>query len=109
MLADDDAVGSAVLHAGGVIESMPRGATHISMSTISVDAFRGSMAERHGKRGQHYIAAPVFGRPDAAEAGKLFIAAAGAKDVVERLHAGAGGAVASGCSSSAKSPRWPTW
>lgn len=83
MLADDDAVGSAVLHAGGVIESMPRGATHISMSTISVDLSR-KMAEQHGQRGQHYIAAPVFGRPDAAEAGKLFIAAAGAPDVVER-------------------------
>jgi 3-hydroxyisobutyrate dehydrogenase-like beta-hydroxyacid dehydrogenase len=83
MLADDHAVESAVLHAGGVIESMPRGATHISMSTISVDLSK-RLAEEHAKRGQQYIAAPVFGRPDAAEAGKLFVAAAGARDVVER-------------------------
>jgi 3-hydroxyisobutyrate dehydrogenase-like beta-hydroxyacid dehydrogenase len=83
MLADDQAVESAVLHTGGVIDSLPRGATHISMSTISVDLSK-KLDEEHDKRGQHYMAAPVFGRPDAAEAGKLFVAAAGAKDVVDR-------------------------
>src|SRR5262249_16596534 len=36
------------------------------------------------KHGQHYIAAPVFGRPEAAEAGKLFVAAAGEKSAIER-------------------------
>jgi len=83
MLADDHAVESAVLHSGGVIDSLPRAATHISMSTISVDLSK-KLAEQHDQRGQHYIAAPVFGRPDAAEQGKLFVAAAGAKSVVER-------------------------
>lgn len=83
MLADDHAVESAVLHAGGVIDNLPRGATHISMSTISVDLSK-KLAEEHGKLGQQYIAAPVFGRPDAAEAGKLFVAAAGAKGVIDR-------------------------
>ncbi len=83
MLADDHAVESAVLHSGGAIESLPRGATHISMSTISV-VFSKALAEEHRKRGHHYLSAPVFGRPDAAEAGKLFIAAAGEKDVLER-------------------------
>jgi 3-hydroxyisobutyrate dehydrogenase-like beta-hydroxyacid dehydrogenase len=82
MLADDAAVESAVLHPGGVIETLPRGATHVSMSTISV-ALSQKLAEEHAKRGQQYIAAPVFGRPDAAEAGKLFVAAAGEKNVVE--------------------------
>lgn len=83
MLADDHAVESAVLHAGGVIDNLPRGAAHVSMSTISVELSK-KLAEEHGKRSQHYMAAPVFGRPDAAEAGKLFVAAAGAKDVVDR-------------------------
>lgn len=83
MLADDSAVESAVLHSGGVMESLPRGATHISMSTISV-ALSQRLAEEHGKRGHHFIAAPVFGRPEAAEAGKLFVAAAGEKATVER-------------------------
>lgn len=83
MLADDSAVESAVLQSGGVLESLPRGATHISMSTISV-ALSKRLAEEHGKRGQHYITAPVFGRPDAAETGKLFVATAGERAAVER-------------------------
>ena len=83
MLADDAAVESAVLHAGGVIESLPVNAAHISMSTISV-ALSKKLAEEHGKRGQQYIAAPVFGRPEAAEAAKLFVVAAGDKETVER-------------------------
>jgi 3-hydroxyisobutyrate dehydrogenase-like beta-hydroxyacid dehydrogenase len=83
MLADDPAVESAVLHPGGVLESLPPEATHISMSTISVPLSR-KLAEEHARRGHKYIAAPVFGRPEAAEAGKLFIVAAGDKDAVER-------------------------
>ena len=84
MLADDHAVESAVLHAGGVMDNLPSGATHISSSTISVELSK-RLAEEHGKRGQHYVAAPVFGRPDAAEAGKLFAAAAGEKAALDRV------------------------
>jgi 3-hydroxyisobutyrate dehydrogenase-like beta-hydroxyacid dehydrogenase len=83
MLADDHAVESAVLHSGGVLDHLPKGAVHISMSTISV-ALSQKLAEDHGKHGQQYIAAPVFGRPEAAEAGKLFVVAAGDKSAVER-------------------------
>jgi 3-hydroxyisobutyrate dehydrogenase-like beta-hydroxyacid dehydrogenase len=83
MLADDHAVESSVLHSGGVVDNLRRGATHISMSTISVDLSK-KLTEEHGKRGQHFLAAPVFGRPDAAASGKLFVVAAGAKDLVER-------------------------
>jgi 3-hydroxyisobutyrate dehydrogenase-like beta-hydroxyacid dehydrogenase len=83
MLADDHAVESAVLHSEGVLDHLPKGAVHISMSTISV-ALSQKLAEEHGKHGQQYIAAPVFGRPEAAEAGKLFVVAAGDKSAVER-------------------------
>ena len=76
MLADDDAVAEVVLGEGGVVESLPAGALHVSSSTISI-----SMSERlatvHAKAGQRFVAAPVFGRPDVATAGRLFIAAAG--------------------------------
>ena len=34
--------------------------------------------------GQEYVAAPVFGRPEAAEAGKLFVVAAGPKKSIDR-------------------------
>jgi 3-hydroxyisobutyrate dehydrogenase-like beta-hydroxyacid dehydrogenase len=83
MLADDHAVESAVLHSGGMLDNLPRGAMHISMSTIGV-ALSQKLAEEHGKRGQQYIAAPVFGRPEAAEAGKLFVVAAGDKSAMGR-------------------------
>ncbi len=83
MLADDAAVESAVLHSGGVLDKLPKGAAHISMSTISVALSR-KMEEAHRLRGHQYVAAPVFGRPDAADAGKLFIAAAGSHDAIER-------------------------
>jgi len=84
MLADDHAVESAVLHPGGVLESLPKGAAHISMSTISVALSR-KLAEEHAKRGHQYVAAPVFGRPEAAEAATLFVVVAGGKVAVERL------------------------
>jgi 3-hydroxyisobutyrate dehydrogenase-like beta-hydroxyacid dehydrogenase len=83
MLADDAAVEAAVFSANGVLAALPKGATHISMSTISVALSR-RLEEEHRRHGHHYVAAPVFGRPDAAAAGKLFVAAAGEKTAVER-------------------------
>lgn len=82
MLADDHAVESSVLHSNAVLDNLPKGATHISMSTISVALSR-KLNEEHAKHGHKYMAAPVFGRPDAAAGGKLFIAAAGEPTVVE--------------------------
>ena len=81
MLADDAAVESTIIDAG-IIEILPSGAIHISMSTISV-ALSQKLCAEHEKRGQHYLAAPVFGRPDAAESGKLFVSAAGRKNVLD--------------------------
>jgi 3-hydroxyisobutyrate dehydrogenase-like beta-hydroxyacid dehydrogenase len=83
MLADDHAVSSAVFDTGGILDNLASGAVHISMSTISV-ALSQRLAGEHAKRGQHYVAAPVFGRPEAAAAAKLFIAAAGDASVIER-------------------------
>src|ERR1039458_3566502 len=82
MLADDTAVESAVLHSGGVLENLPKGGLHISMSTISVALSR-KLAEAHAQRGQQYVAAPVFGRPEAAEARKLFVVVAGESSAIE--------------------------
>jgi 3-hydroxyisobutyrate dehydrogenase-like beta-hydroxyacid dehydrogenase len=76
MLADDTAVSGVVLGKGGIVESLGRGAIHISMSTISV-ALSKSLAQAHAAAGQRFVAAPVFGRPDAAAAAKLFIVPAG--------------------------------
>ena len=83
MLADDRAVQDVIFEPGRAIESLPAGAVHISMSTISVDLSR-RLAKSHAERQQHYVAAPVFGRPDAAAAGKLFIVSAGPAAQIER-------------------------
>ena len=76
MVADDPALEDLIFGAGKVLEVLGRGATHISMSTISVSLSR-RLAEAHAKAGQEYVSAPVFGRPQAAEAAKLFVVAAG--------------------------------
>src|SRR5713101_4758677 len=83
MLADDGAVEEALLGHDGAMSALPPGTVHVGMSTISVQLSRRLLAEHQGKQ-QHYIAAPVFGRPDAAAAGKLFIVAAGPSQQIER-------------------------
>jgi 3-hydroxyisobutyrate dehydrogenase-like beta-hydroxyacid dehydrogenase len=76
MLADDHALADVVLSGGGVLQSLSGDAVHVSMSTVSVELSK-KMAQTHAERGQRFIAAPVFGRPEAAAAGKLFIVSAG--------------------------------
>jgi 3-hydroxyisobutyrate dehydrogenase-like beta-hydroxyacid dehydrogenase len=83
MLADDGAVEDAVLGPGRVLQSLPAGAVHMSMSTISVALSR-RLTAAHREKQQYFLAAPVFGRPDAAAAAKLFIVAAGAAGQIER-------------------------
>jgi 3-hydroxyisobutyrate dehydrogenase-like beta-hydroxyacid dehydrogenase len=80
MLADDPAVVATVLD-GGVLQALPSGAVHVSMSTIS-PALSRRLAEAHRAAGQAYVAAPVFGRPDAAAAKRLWIIAAGPADAL---------------------------
>src|SRR2546425_7836467 len=83
MLADDAAVEAVIFSPGNAIEALPAGAVAISMSTISVE-FSRRLARAHSEKQQHYLAAPVFGRPDAAAAGKLFIVAAGPAEQIGR-------------------------
>ena len=80
MLSDDHAIEDVL---DSVVAALPKGAIHISMSTISV-ALSQRMAELHKAKGQAYVAAPVFGRPEAAEAAKLFVVAAGPDGVLRR-------------------------
>lgn len=84
MLADDKAVEAVVFGDGGVLASLGPKAVHISVSTIST-ALSTRLAEAHTKAGQRYVAAPVFGRPEAASAAKLFVVAAGASEAVKTV------------------------
>lgn len=83
MLADDAATEAVVFGEGGLLASMRPGAVHAAMSTISV-ALSERLAKAHGEAGQGYVAAPVFGRPEAAAAAKLFVVAAGPAPAIER-------------------------
>jgi len=83
MLADDHALEDCIFGSGRALESLPTGAVHIGASTVSVALSR-RLAAAHREKRQHYIAAPVFGRPEAAAAAKLFVVAAGPHDQIGR-------------------------
>jgi len=82
MLADDNAVESVVFDDAGVVNILRKGAIHISSSTISV-ALSEKMTAAHAANGQRFVSAPVFGRPDTAAAGRLFVAVAGSPEAVD--------------------------
>ncbi|RAP57726.1 NAD(P)-dependent oxidoreductase [Oleiagrimonas sp. MCCC 1A03011] len=83
MLADDAAV-RAVLLDGGVLDALPTGGVHVNHATISVRLAR-ELSDLHAARDVHYVAAPVFGRPDMAAAGKLHVVCAGDRNSLERV------------------------
>lgn len=82
MLADDAALRQLTFADGGIVEKLRAGGTHVSMSTVSVGLTR-ELTAAHLQARQSFIAAPVFGRPDMAAAGKLFIVAAGTAAAVK--------------------------
>jgi len=82
MLANDNAVEAVVFGEHGILESLPAGAIHISSSTISVGLAE-RLAAAHAGVGQGFVAAPVFGRPELAAAGNLYVLAAGEQAAVQ--------------------------
>lgn len=83
MLADDHALEDVLLGSGNLLSKLKPEQIHVSMSTISVELSR-NLVEAHRRHGTGFITAPVFGRPEAAEAAKLFIVAAGPKALVSK-------------------------
>jgi 3-hydroxyisobutyrate dehydrogenase-like beta-hydroxyacid dehydrogenase len=93
MVADDSALQAVTLGEGGLLGRLA-GGVHISCSTVSAATAR-TLAERHAAAGCQYVSAPVFGRPDAAAAGKLWVlhsglpaAKAQARPVLEAISQG---------------------
>jgi 3-hydroxyisobutyrate dehydrogenase-like beta-hydroxyacid dehydrogenase len=88
MLPDDDSVldasfGRTGPGGEGFALGLRRGAIHLSMSTIGT-ATASHLTREHARHGQGFVAAPVFGNPDAAKARRLFVVMAGAPADVER-------------------------
>jgi 3-hydroxyisobutyrate dehydrogenase-like beta-hydroxyacid dehydrogenase len=82
MLANDAAVEAGVFGSSRMLESLPAGAIHISSSTISV-GLAARLAAAHAGVGQGFVAAPVFGRPEVAATGNLYVLAAGEPAILE--------------------------
>jgi 3-hydroxyisobutyrate dehydrogenase-like beta-hydroxyacid dehydrogenase len=83
MLADDASVEAVTVGADGILAGLAPNATHIGMSTISVAATK-KFAEMHVRAGCNFVAAPVFGRPEAARAHMLWIVPGGEARLIER-------------------------
>jgi 3-hydroxyisobutyrate dehydrogenase-like beta-hydroxyacid dehydrogenase len=88
MVPDDAAAheivfGDASSAGRGLATGLKPGALHLSMSTISA-GMSSTIAAEHVGHNQHYVAAPVFGNPDAAKARELYVIAAGKPDQIER-------------------------
>jgi 3-hydroxyisobutyrate dehydrogenase-like beta-hydroxyacid dehydrogenase len=82
MLANDAAVEAVTLGPEGLLDSVAPGAIHIGMSTVSLAQTR-RLVDEHVRRGVRYVAAPVFGRPEAAKAKLLWIIAGGEAEAIE--------------------------
>jgi 3-hydroxyisobutyrate dehydrogenase-like beta-hydroxyacid dehydrogenase len=76
MVADDAALESVTVGADGLGERLGRGGIHVSMSTVAPATSR-RLAEHHAACANTYISAPVFGRPEAARAKRLWMLASG--------------------------------
>jgi 3-hydroxyisobutyrate dehydrogenase-like beta-hydroxyacid dehydrogenase len=80
----DDAALEAVLFGGGALKAMMPGAVHVSLSTISV-ALSDRLTVMHRTEHLTFVGAPVFGRPNVAEAGRLATVVAGEREAVEKV------------------------
>ena len=83
MLSADEAVREVVLDSGA-LDAARQGATHVMSATISV-GFSQELETVHADHGIGYVAAPVLGRPDVAEAGQLNVLAAGPSAEIEKV------------------------
>lgn len=84
MVSNDAALVAVTTGAGGVLEKLGPEGIHLVTATVA-PATAAKLAPLHAERGATYVAAPVFGRPDAAAAKKLWIVAAGPQAARERV------------------------
>ena len=83
ILAHDAAIEEVFFGEDQLIQKLKADSIHICMSTISVAMAR-KLTEAHARAGNGYVSAPVFGRPEAAAAAKLFVTAAGPAALLKR-------------------------
>jgi 3-hydroxyisobutyrate dehydrogenase-like beta-hydroxyacid dehydrogenase len=84
MLSDDQGLEEVVFGERGILGKLGTGGIHLSMSTVS-PTLASQLADEHRAKGEHYVAATVFGRPEAAAAAKLWICTSGDASARERV------------------------
>jgi 3-hydroxyisobutyrate dehydrogenase-like beta-hydroxyacid dehydrogenase len=80
----DDAALEAVIFDAGALKAMQPASIHVSLSTISVK-LSDRLSEAHRAAGSHFAAAPVFGRPNVAEEGRLWTVTAGDPSTIAKI------------------------
>ena len=83
MLFDDAAHEEVLFGPNGLMDALEPGSLHIACSTITV-ALCEKLTAEHARRGIDFVAAPVFGRPNVAAEGRLWIVAAGTGRAIDR-------------------------
>lgn len=82
-LMDDTSVLATVTGEHGVLAGLGQGGIHVGTTTVSPGCAT-ELAKLHAAHGSHYLAAPVAGRPDVAEAGQLLTFVAGDPDAIAK-------------------------
>ena len=83
IIADDAALRAIALGEDGILAGLKPDGIHVDMSTVSPDVTK-ELAPLYHEQGTHFVAAPVFGRPEAAAAAKLWVCPAGSAAAIER-------------------------
>ena len=83
IIAADAALRAIALGEDGILAGLKPDGVHVDMSTVSPDVTR-ELAPLYLDRGTHFVASPVFGRPEAAAAAKLWICPAGPAAAIDR-------------------------
>jgi 3-hydroxyisobutyrate dehydrogenase-like beta-hydroxyacid dehydrogenase len=87
MVSNDQALKEITQGDEGILKKAKLGCIHVSMSTVS-PKLATELDKSHKDKGVRYLASPVFGRPEVAQAGKLSVCMAGdnkAKEEVKPL------------------------
>lgn len=85
MVTDDQALEDITTGSEGILSALSAGAIHASCSTVAPDTNR-RLDAAHQAHNSALVASPVFGKPDVAAAGKLWVGSSGATtEVRQRL------------------------
>lgn len=84
IVSNDKAIREITGGEDGIAMNLKAGAIHVSMSTI-LPSTSDELFTLHQKNGSVYIASPVAGRPEAAQAKKLNFMVSGSADALEKV------------------------